>query len=66
VFLLSDADLRACPSVKIDSYMLFTKKETSSNGASGSAAEPKEMSVRKNEFFLFDSLFLKRLVPQVP
>ena len=57
VFLLSDADLRACPSVKVDSYMLFTKKDTSSNGASGSAAEPKQMSVRKNELFLLDSLF---------
>ena len=52
VFLLSDADLRACPSVKVDGYMLFTKKDTSSNGAAGSASEPKQMSVRNNEFFI--------------
>ena len=70
VFLLSDADLRACPSVKVDSYMLFTKKDTSSNGASGSAkkdtssngasgsaSEPKQMSVRNNEFFILYSMF---------
>ena len=70
VFLLTDADLRACPSAKVDSYMLFTKKDTSSNGASGSAkkdtssngasgsaSEPKQMSVRNNEFFILYSMF---------
>jgi hypothetical protein len=56
VFLLSAADLRACPSVQVDSYAIFTKKDTSSNGASGSASEPKQMSVRNNQVLILYSM----------
>jgi len=58
VFLLSDADLRAClvPFCENRQLHAFPKEDASSNGASGSASEPKQMSVSNHEFFHLDSL----------
>jgi hypothetical protein len=58
VFLLSDADLRAClvPFCENRQLHAFPQEDASSNGASGSASEPKQMSVSNHEFFHLDSL----------